>query len=704
MSKKLKKFLVYLSSSLLVVFAMSGIYVFYPTFLESIDGYFKDALFNVRGERENSGNIVIVDIDETSISELGQWPWSRDKIARIVENLNSANAAIVGFDVLFSEPDEHSPSVVFKKFNLPVQIDLNYDEIFAKSLEKMPCVLGYQFQFGSNSLSKNLEPQSGAVFIERGRNDQNSKFLIKANGVISNLELLQNSAFSSGFFNNIPDESGVIRSVPLVISYNDALFSSLALEIIRIVSGSKKFQVIYSQNGIDGILLDNGTFIPTDKFGKIFVNFRGKQGNFKYLSAEKIYNNDFDKSQVEDKIILIGASATGLLDMRSTPFDAIFPGVEVHANVIDNILQNDFISKPSWIDGVNLSVIFLFALVVSFFSLAPFWLRPFLAVGLLVGYIFCTYVCLFSFQIILNIVFAPLTIAFSFVITTLLDYFYSVKKEIMLRSKFAKKVSQNVMNDLLNSNSENFKATQREVSVFFSDIRNFTTITEKMNDSQKLIQYLNSYLEPMSNAIMAYNGTIDKYIGDAIMAYWNAPLEVKNHADLAVKAALAQIKKLDELNKNFEIDGLARIKIGIGINTGSAIVGEVGSSARSDYTIIGDTVNLGSRLEEISKIYGTIINISDFTKQNLKENYSFRFVDNVKIRGKNSIIKVWEVICNGEPNLDIKSELENYENALKLYNSADFKGAKSAFEMLIKNSFLDKRLYQIYLQKCLQNI
>jgi adenylate/guanylate cyclase len=696
--RNFKKILIYLGSSLITALLFCTLYIFTPNLADNIGSYFRDTLFKIRGEIENSNEVVIVDIDEHSIKRLGQWPWSRDKLSKIVENLTNAGALIIGFDIVFAEPDAQSPSLVFDKFNLKIKNAINYDEIFAAKLQNSPVVLGYQFKFDNIKDQNQTMPENKVIVIEKNKGSE--KFIIEATSAITNIPILQNSSYSSGFFNNIPDNSGIIHSVPLVISYNDIIYPSLALEIIRLISSERKITINYSQDGINDISIGD-LIIPTDRFGRLLVNFRGNERNFAYISADQIYDNKFDKSLIKDKIILIGTSAAGLLDMRATPFDTIFPGVEVHANVIDNILIGDFISKAPWIDGVNIAIIILVALIVPLFSLFSLWLSAILFISLIFGYIYGVYVMLFSYGYVIDIVFVLLTIITSFMVTILINYFYSIKKEETIRAKFALKVSKDVMNDLLsNADLNKFKATKREISVFFSDIRNFTTIAEQMNDSAKLISYLNSYLEPMSNIIIRHKGTIDKYIGDSIMAYYNAPLTIDNHADMAVISALEQIKELEILNQNLKKDNLPIIKIGIGINTGKAVIGEIGSHLRSDYTTIGDTVNIASRLESLSKTYGSIINITNYTKEQLKNNYTIRFVDKVQVKGKSKAIEVWEVISDNEPSIELKSELTMYEKAINFYKNMEFLKALELFSQLSQNSVLDATLYKLYYKRC----
>ncbi len=699
--KNINKILIYSSASLIISLLLSFIYIFFPKLPDSLDNRTRDFLFNVRGEIPHTQNIVIIDIDEKSLQSVGQWPWSRNKIAKILESLTAAQAAIIAFDIVFPEVDNSSPHKVLKELNIHQENIPNFDETFAQTVSQTPTILGYQFELEKNKYVNKEAPSIPAIFIEKNKST-NMDYLIKAKGTILNTPTLQQSAYSSGFFNNIPDDSGIIRNVPLVISYNDTIYPSLALETIRIITQSKKVTLEYNNQGVQTVNLKNIT-IPTDRHGRLMVNFRGKEKSFPYYSAVDILNNNFDKKEIQDKIVLIGTSAAGLLDLRATPFEAIYPGVEVHANVIDNILQGDFIYKTSWIDGANIVIIFLLSsLTIFLISITPFWANPLISLFFIIVSSLFIYWQLFFQGIVLNIFFPLSTIVISAIAATLLDYFYNIKHEEAVKKKFASKVSKEVMDNLLQNLDDNsFQAMEKEVTVFFSDIRGFTQISENMKDAKTLINYLNEYMEPMSNIITKYEGTIDKYIGDAIMAYWNAPGDVKNHADKAVQASLEQINYLQTLNQHFKRQNQPLIDIGIGLNTGEAIVGEMGSIGRSDYTTIGDSINLGARLESLCKYYNSRLNISNFTKKQLKEHYTFRFLDLVTVKGKVEPIEIWQVINKGEAKGALKDELKTYHQAIKLYKDSHFKEALQLFIALEENEDkTNKAIYLIYIQRC----
>ncbi|WP_419673827.1 CHASE2 domain-containing protein [Aliarcobacter butzleri] len=700
LNKKIKKFSIYFVLSLSLSIFLSAIYIFFPNLPDSLDNRLRDYLFTIRGELPHNQNVVIVDIDETSIKSLGQWPWSRDKLVKVLENLTLANVGIVGLDIVFAEEDRTSPHKILQDLKIYKKDVPNYDLEFANVVENSPVILGYQFDLVKKDNTNAKVPQIPAIFIEKDK-PQDKSYLIEAYNTILNIPQIQDKAYSSGFFNNIPDDTGIIRSVPLIISYDDTIYPSLALEVIRVINDTQKVVVQYDENGISNIVLDDIS-IPTDRYGRMLINFRGPERSFKYISAIDIYNNSFDKSEIDGKIVLIGTSAAGLFDLRATPFDSIFPGVEVHANIIDNILMQDFIYKASWLDGANILIIFVLSIIIVMLTTyTTFWANPIIFLSFSTSYLFLVYNLLFDYGIVLNILFPIATVLIASIMTTLFDYFYNIKKEEAIKAKFASKVSKNVMDDILKNIDKNeFSAKSKEVTIFFSDIRGFTNISEKL-DAKELISFLNRYMQPMSEIIIKYQGTIDKFIGDAIMAYWNAPIDIKNHCDLALKASLEQLEVLEKLNVELQKENLPKIDIGIGLNTGTVIVGEMGSSLRSDYTVIGDTINLGSRVESLCKYYDSKLNISNFTKDKLQEEYIFRFLDLVKVKGKNEPVEIWQVLGKGEAKESLKEELDLYHKAIEFYKNSDFVNALEIFESLENNeNKTNKNIYKIYITRC----
>ena len=644
-------------------------------------------MFNLRGEiKPKNDSVVIVDIDEKSLQNLGQWPWPRDILSKILYNLTKAEVAVIGLDIVFAEEDRTSPHKILKKLEIQKENIPNFDLEFAQAIANTPTILGYQFEFTDEKFINKNAPSIQTIFIEKNKK-MGKNYLITAQGTILNIPILQDNSYSSGFFNNIPDDTGIIRSIPLIISYEDEIYPSLSLEALRIGLGVSKIYINYDENGIANLQV--GDFIiPTDRHGRLLINFRGKEKTFKYISAFDIYNDSFDKEDITNKIVLIGTSAAALMDLRATPFESVFPGVEIHANAIDNIIAQDFLYKASWIEGLNIIIIFILS-IFTFFMIKkmPIWLTPFFILGLIFAVCYSIYYLLFNVGIVLNILFPLFTIVTNGIISLLIGYFYEIKRKEEIKNKFASKVSKNVMEELIKDLDNNkLQAQNKEVSIFFSDIRGFTNISEKIDKPDLLVKYLNQYMTPMSEIIIKNNGTIDKYIGDSIMAYWNAPFDIDNHADKAVISALEQLEELKKLNIVLKNLNQPKIDIGIGITTGIVTVGEIGSIGRSDYTIIGDNVNLGSRIESLCKFYGCNLIISENTKEQLKEKYIFRYLDFIKVKGKDIPIKIWEVISlENNKTKELFKELEKYNQAIILYKNSNFKEAMIIFEEL-KNS------------------
>lgn len=604
-------------------------------------------MFILRGEKPADDRVAIVDIDEKSLKALGQWPWSRNTLAQILDNLTTAGVAAVGLDIIFAEADRSSPHKVLKNLNLNTNQTLpDFDAIFAHSIENSPTVTGFMFALNPDGVEPDRDPRTKAIIIEK--NKPEDSFLPKAYRPILNIESIEKSSYSSGFLNNVPDFDGVVRSVPSAVEYDGVLYPSLSIELLRLVMGVKKIQVQYNNLGVDYLVLGEAQ-IPTDIYGHIRVNYRGHTPAYRYISAVDIYNNSFKKEALEGRVILIGTSSAGLYDLRSSPFDSILPGVEVHANLIDNVLNQNFISKPQW----SLSIDYLSALLIALIAFITTLSRRvsisiIASILLIAGILSSHYVFMFDEGIIFNSVILIFEVIFIYSLATIVNYIYEYKQKELIKDKFAKKVSKEVMEDIVSGSGDiTLTGGTKEISIFFSDIRGFTNIAENMESPKKLIDFLNAYMTPMTEIIIKNKGTVDKFIGDAIMAYWNAPRALKNHADFALKAAIEQIQVLKELNEDFKRQNLPTIRIGIGLNTGECIVGEMGSQGRSDYTCIGDSVNLASRLEGLNKKYNTQIIMSEFFLEKLSNpsDYEIEELGYETVKGKNQSVKIFS--CKG---------------------------------------------------------
>jgi adenylate cyclase len=721
MKKRLQHLYSYIVSGFVLAVILSGVYIFAPSTINSMDNNLRDYMFIMRGEIPQSGNVVVVDLDNRSLQEVGQWPWSRDIFAELLVNLTNANVGIIGLDIVFAENDRSSPNYVFDRLGLDSSEAPNYDEILAGVIANTPTILGYQFELEKSKALSFESPKVQSIVIQRNMTEDND-LLIKGHGTILNIPMLELNSYSSGFFNNIPDDGGIIRSVPLAIKYDDSVYPSLALEILRVVSGEKRIFIDYGAVGVEKVSV--GSYeIPTDMFGRALVNFRGKERTFKYISAVDILNKNFDSEDINGKIVLIGTSAAGLLDLRATPFESIFPGVEVHANLLDNILVGDLISKPSWADGANIVHIFALVLITLICIIfLPNVIVPFTLFFIIVIDWYFLYYMFFEKGVVLSTLLPILSIVSGTLMVILIKNFFIEKSTKLIKAKFASKVSPAVMEDILLSEGDVLAGKAKDITIFFSDLRNFTNISEALHDPKLLIEFLNEYMTPMSDIIIKNRGTIDKFIGDAIMAYWNAPADVQGHQDKALISALEQLYALKDLNLRVKSDikfealnkmcnekNMEPIDIGIGINSGEAVVGEMGSSGRSDYTVIGDPVNLGARLESLCKYYNSKINISHFTKKELEGNYIFRFLDLVTVKGKIEPVEIWQVVDYDKDKLglydlskeELLKEIETYHHAIELYKQSKFEEALSIFEELDNNEKkTNNAIYGIYKERC----
>ncbi len=703
-----KRLIIHLIINLLLITGLLGVYISLPKTYQSLDNRLRDFMFISRGKVDDSKMISIVTIDEPSLKTLGQWPWERTKIARMLENLTTAGATIIAMDVFFSEQDKSSPQYVIHSLGLDTSLDKklvtslpDYDQIMAQTIGQTPTILGYIFDLKK---ARNTEqfPIINATISEK--NFANTEFLPQAKGVTLNLEQFQESAFSSGFINSLPDESGMIRRVPLLMKYQEVVFTSLAMEVFRLVSGLDAININYEHTGISSLELvyDGGSaIIPTDRNGRLALNFLGPQKSFTYISAKDVIANTFDKTLVKDKIILFGATSVGLMDLRATPFDNALPGIEVHATAIENMIKQDYLQEPDWSEGATtlLLIVIMLFLTLLYSFLPAHWTVLLMCFSLYGLYVFFDFM-LFQQGLILNMLFPLVCIILLTISSTLLNYFLENKQRKKIRDRFSQKVSAAVVDDIMRQGSTDLLiAQEREISIFFSDIRGFTNISEALASPTKLIDMLNIYMTPMVESIMHHQGTVDKFIGDAIMAYWNAPHHVNNHADKAIQSALQQMQQLKRVNQFLLQKYQLSIDIGIGINTGQATVGEMGSKGRSDYTIIGDSVNLASRLEGLNKPYGSNIIISEFTLAQAKADYVIRELDKVRVKGKKEGITIYEVLQEGTAQEPLISLLKRYNKALAYYKKAQFVDAMALFEQL-KATEEKTTLYELYIARC----
>jgi len=679
---------------LIVAFALSALltilYLYIPAIFFSMDNRLRDFMFIARGELPKSNNVIIVDIDEKSLQRYGQWPWSRDIVAKLISGISQYSPGIIGLDIIFPEEDRSSPHRVLKNFPEIKQALPNNDKILEESFRTFPVIGGYLFAFDSRGSSDDT-PVIPAVFIQRGLSENHT--ILEPSSIILNTEILQNSLYSSGFLNSIPDENGMIRRAPLIMKYHDSIYPSQSLELIRVFSAAQRMEIYGDTIGTQGISF--GDFdIPIDRSGTLFINFRGPKGHYRYISASDILDGNRSIDGIGGKFILLGTSALGLSDIRSTVYDSAIPGVEIHANIIDNILTGDFLYTPP--DHVLYDILTIWILVFIFMVIFNY-IRSvlLLPIALLILYLLAYgyFNLLFGVGIVLSTLFPILTFILTLILSVTIDYIKEQKNREQVKRLLEKKVSSGVMNYLIDNPAKGLVDSREvEATVFFSDIEGFTSISETIGSPDRLIKMLNTYMTPMVDSIVKYQGTIDKFIGDAIMAYWNAPLNVNKHADMALMSAIEQIEMLEEINRVVHHEYGVNINIGIGLHTGLVTVGDMGSEGRSDYTVIGDNVNIASRLEGLTREYDIQILISGYTYALLENIYKIRPIDIVKVKGRSQSIEIFEVVPKTK---SISSEeWELYMDGIMLFREKEYKKAVNSFSILIKK--YPSKLYTIY--------
>ena len=651
--------------------------------------------------------IFIIDIDEKSLAAEGRWPWSRQRIADLVNELSNAGVAVVAFDVLFSEAERNpvdkisahlkANNIAVPSYLAKIKQSLDADTILSESLTETDVVLGILFQ-DEDKVSKGKLPDS--VFSSMANVDLKKLVRISFPHYESNIDMLQSATAGSGFINSALDPDGIIRRAALVVEYKGTFYPSLALEAARLLTFTEKVEIkivdIGDAKQISGIKWGHD-LIPTDAAGRVLIPFRGKRKSFPYISATDVMNRNFSEGLLEGAVVFVGTSAVGLADLRNTPVELNFPGVEVHANVFEGLIHPEILQhQPDWWEaavGIILVVLAFFCVFV-FPGIGPFSLG---VTALLL--IFLT--SWFNFWLwqthhISLMITTSLLLTFIVAIFNLgLGFFNENSQRKMIKGIFDQYVPPAHIDKMLSDpNSVNLDGERKEMTVLFSDIRSFTSISESLSASE-LKGLLNKYFNPITKSIFDHKGTIDKYVGDMVMAFWGAPLDDAEHAQNALDAALDMQVITAQLRDEFKKIGLPEIHVGIGLNTGDMSVGDMGSEYRRAYTVLGDAVNLGARLEGLTKFYGVECLVSQSTMAQCPK-HQFRFIDCVKVKGKNEPVTIYEPLTElqlSSPTFD--EELAAFKVAYEHYLSQDWSEAKQKFTALISD-YSDRKIYSIY--------
>jgi len=687
-------------------------------FIETLENLSYDYRLKLSLPTKIDKKVIIIDIDEKSLAEIGHWPWERNVIATIVNNLfDYYHINVLAFDILFAEKDQDpSDKIISELSKSPIsssedfqriinnnQNIMNRDASLAKSLLNRNIILGIIFNNLDKNLSKGVLPPPIPQFTPE---IINSFEFLNATGYTANIPSLQNSAFSAGFFDNpLIDEDGVFRRVPLLQSFNGKLYPSLALEVIRASLENNTLKLGYgASDELEGSKSLEWVYvgeiaIPVDEHSAVMVPYIGPQKTFDYISASDILNKTLPRHLLRDKIAIFGTSAAGLLDLRTTPLESAYPGVEVHANIIQGILDQSIKHEPEYMIGFEILLLFILGIILTIIlpMLSPTWST--ISAGLTIGVILILDNYAWNHLMVIMPIASPLSLV---VILYLMNMSYGFFVESRGKRQLTHLFGQYVPPDLVNEMSRNLKEITldgeiRNMTVLFTDVRGFTSISENM-EPKELTTFINAFLTPLTEVIHKNRGTIDKYMGDAIMAFWGAPLKDHHHARNALNAGLDMLEAIKKLNQNFKSKGQPEIKIGIGVNTGEMNVGNKGSEFRVDYTVLGDAVNLGSRLEGLTKKYGVNFIVNESTRHEVPE-FEYRMLDIVKVTGKNKPVTIFEPIGLVENvSKSKRKQIKEFHHALKLYRLQNWDDAEQIIFQLSQQE-PERIIYRIYLDR-----
>ena len=621
-------------------------------------------LFQVLRPRQQTVRpVAIVDIDEDSLKAIGQWPWPRTTLADLVARITQAGAVAIGFDVIFAEPDRMSPAIAeqsFRGLDAETRAKLDSlpsnDDIMADAIKHSRVVVG---QAGAPTPTPRTKDEMALQTGFAIRGPDPAPYLVTFPGLLRNVPPIEAAAAGRGLFSINPETDGIIRRVPVVMEAQGALVPSLTMEMLRVVSRAGAILVRVNEAGIQSVAVP-GLEVPTDRNGQFWIHFN-KHDPARFVSAKDVLQGQLPPDRLRGRLVLIGTSATGLFDLKTTPVEAAMPGVEVHAQILENVLTKSLLVQPNYAIGTELvvamlcglaivvaapmlsaSVVVLFGLVL-FAGLVGLSLYLFVAHNLLIDF---TYPLISSWTI--------------YLVLTFVNYFREQKQRQQIRSAFGYYLSPHMVEQLARSPDKLvLGGEERRMTILFSDVRGFTTISEHYKDDpQGLTRLMNRFLTPLTNAIIERNGTIDKYIGDAIMAFWNAPVDDPDQETNACDAALEMQARAAALNVELKREAEANggkympLRIGIGLNTGPCVVGNMGSDFRFNYSVLGDTVNFASRLEARTKDYRLPLVIGSRTAEGAKRKFATMEIDLIQVKGKKEPEVVFAVLGRAEVEQD----------------------------------------------------
>jgi adenylate cyclase len=685
--------------------------------LDLLDLRALDYRLQQRGVQAAAPQVVIVAVDDASLADVGRWPWSRALVARLLEKIAAGAPAVIGVDIIQVEAtaacgldgldgrlDPACRTAVRDAVRGAQTDDL---QLAAAVRDSQRTVLGYFFDFDRRT-SDGAQTAGNAYSLVQRSPGHDGEPVMKADVVTQNLPELVGAARGLGYFNFFPDADGLFRQAPLAIRFGDRVTLPLSLAMLQVYWPDRPAAIRFGSAGVESVHL-GGLSLPVAEDGQLLINYRGGRRTFQHIPAADVLAGNVPPETFRDKLVLVGVTAVGAFDVRATPFDAVYPGVEIHATVLDNILRDDFIYRPRWVGSARAGLADV-AIIVALVLILDFALYPLrgLAGAMVAASALAAY--LVGSQFVFTHTGAVLSVAYPALAIGLTYFAIGVHHYVVVDRE--KRHTRRVLDLYLNPSLARYVSDHPETlklggeksdrTVLFSDIKNFTPMSERLSP-EDLVELLNLYLGEMTDAVFDYDGMLDKYIGDGVMAVWGAPIPQADHAARACRAALDMIQRLAVLNQTCTERGWPTLSIRIGMNSGPMVFGNMGSSGHLSLTVMGDNVNLGARLEGINKLYGTTIIASEATVAQVRDAVCVRELDLVRVKGKAQAARIFEVLGPADMAPQWRELIEHFEAALAAYRARDWEGAIAALERAIY-ARPDDGPSNLYLRRCREHL
>lgn len=699
--------------TLFILLTAANIFTGPKSFVDGFDKHIYDRMLNMTLHTKNSAaHVVVIDIDQESIESEGRWPWPRDKMADLINKLKGYGVVTISLDIVMSEPEINYALGLKDKLNKQNNVDaqqktlineltniapsVDNDVAFAESMRDRNVVLGYLFHFDSDIRKGMLPPPLLAA--DKKPYSAQGLSILNFKGYNGCLELFLKASQNAGFVTNIPDSDASARHSLLIAQYGNQIYASIALQTAINYLMVNQVSLKITNHKLEGIQLDN-VFIPTNPKGQILIPYWGPPGTLNYFSAADILHNKVNPKQLDGAIAIIGSTMTLFSDLHESPVADLFPGVEMVGNIVKALVGQQTSSSYNWDTTQGFVILAVLGLVIAILLPLLGVNRALLLTLILILAILGAALYLFAFKylyvpcaVLICLLFLQAFVNYSY------NFILERRQKKQISDLFGQYVPQDYVKELI-EHPENYsmEGETRNMTVLFADIRGFTSLSESL-DAAGVKRLLNTFFTPITELIFRHRGTIDKYVGDMIVAFWGAPIKDENHTYNALKTSLTIFKKIPEINEQMTANNLPKVTIGLGLGTGLMNVGDMGSEFRRAYTVLGDTVNLASRLQDLTKFYQVDILTNDSTREN-QDDFLWRPVDKVAVKGRKTALTIYTPVCfMNEASAELIAEVADYELALEAYYLQNWQAAENKFTIL-SNKRSDVYLYAMYLER-----